>query len=950
MRKNYLLVCGFLIIILVALYLPTATYQAASLPTIPTYYENFDIRTSYYLNLNTHKEAASQNKAKSSTAGLLRNFPATTQIGWHLDGLRPRMLFSYQEPLTKPNNQDSLAIAETFLVDNYSLYGVPVDSLKVVRNYQTKHNGMQHLAWQQYHQGLPIFGAEARFTMTQKGEIVLVNSELIPTNLLPSTANTQPNILAAQALAVAAANVGINDLLGSQPVSQSDGLDQRTTFAASESLADNAAAKMIFFPTNSQGKDIVRLAWEVRLTDKLGRSYDIIVDAQNAQVLLRHNLTWYFDQSPRYRVFAHNPQPNLPFISLNPPKVDRVAISTNGDPIASPKGWLDPNNPTTVGNNVDAQIQQLTNNSVNIFRPSAPDLNFDFPLVLNTLGQEPETFPSASVTNLFYGCNFMHDYLYKLGFDEASGNFQEDNFGRGGIGSDPVIATTQGAKFVNNASFGTSEDGFPGQMSLLFFTTAKPKIDSAYDAEVYIHEYVHGLTTRLVGDTGSVLTLIGAQSAGMGEGWSDWYSISILSKSTDNPRGSYPFGSYVTQIFDRGIRRFPYAADMAINLETYGDIDPLQSRLGKNVTEVHNVGEIWCEALLEVRANFIEAYGYEQGKQMIEQLVTDALKLTPINPTMVDGRDAILLADQINSNGANQNLIWRGFAKRGIGFNARSLSGSSDSVKQSFDLPPFCQRTGTILLDKQVYFDGDSLQISLGDADLVGQSQATVMVTTSSGDVENLTLSANSRIPGQFLATTKVSMTSVQAGNGLIEAKVGDTISLSYQDAANEQGQAAQTKVTVLAAKPQVIVNEPVESNMLKFKLASAWQVTTAFAHSPSHSFANVPSKAKRNNSALTSRKLDLSKFTGAQLIFWQKYDIGREFNLGFIDVKVGTAPWQAIASFGGSQTDFQLTRVDLSQYDGQKIKVRFRLTDINGTSLDTWYIDDIQVVSGTTN
>lgn len=37
----------------------------------------------------------------------------------------------------------------------------------------------------------------------------------------------------------------------------------------------------------------------------------------------------------------------------------------------------------------------------------------------------------------------FHDLTYRLGFDELAGNFQESNFGKGGLGGDAVIAMAQ---------------------------------------------------------------------------------------------------------------------------------------------------------------------------------------------------------------------------------------------------------------------------------------------------------------------------------------------------------------------------------------------------------------------------------------------------------------------------------------------------------------------------
>lgn len=48
----------------------------------------------------------------------------------------------------------------------------------------------------------------------------------------------------------------------------------------------------------------------------------------------------------------------------------------------------------------------------------------------------------------------------------------------------------------------------------------------------------------------------------------------------------------------------------------------------------HPIGEIWCATLLEMNRNI--------GTLLGVQLVVDALKLTPANPSFLDSRDAIL--------------------------------------------------------------------------------------------------------------------------------------------------------------------------------------------------------------------------------------------------------------------------------------------------------------------
>ena len=66
------------------------------------------------------------------------------------------------------------------------------------------------------------------------------------------------------------------------------------------------------------------------------------------------------------------------------------------------------------------------------------------------------------MANLFYTCNAFHDILYRYGFDEASGNFQANNYGRGGLGGDYVRCEAQDGSGTNNANFSTPTEPTPG--------------------------------------------------------------------------------------------------------------------------------------------------------------------------------------------------------------------------------------------------------------------------------------------------------------------------------------------------------------------------------------------------------------------------------------------------------------------------------------------------------
>ncbi|HEX8679408.1 MAG TPA: M36 family metallopeptidase, partial [Chthoniobacterales bacterium] len=66
------------------------------------------------------------------------------------------------------------------------------------------------------------------------------------------------------------------------------------------------------------------------------------------------------------------------------------------------------------------------------------------------------------------------------------------------------------------------------------------------------------------------------------------------------------------------------------------------------------------------------------GAQLADRLVLRGMQLSPCNPSFVDSRDSILLADREMTGGENQALIWRAFASHGVGVLAASSSGAGD--------------------------------------------------------------------------------------------------------------------------------------------------------------------------------------------------------------------------------------------------------------------------------
>ncbi|RDV13260.1 T9SS C-terminal target domain-containing protein [Pontibacter diazotrophicus] len=226
-----------------------------------------------------------------------------------------------------------------------------------------------------------------------------------------------------------------------------------------------------------------------------------------------------------------------------------------------------------------------------------------------------------------------------------------------------------------------------------------PDVDGDFDNGIIVHEYGHGISNRLTGgpDITSCLPTqvrVGTQiltTEQMGEGWSDWFGLMMTMKPGDTREKVRGIGTYaVGEPTDGlGIRPAPYSTSFSVNNYTYGATN------NPALSAPHGVGFVFATALWEMTWDLIDKYGFDEdlyngngGNNMAMQLVIDGLKLQPCRPGFVDGRDAILLADQINYGGANQELIWNAFARRGLGFSAdQGLSYYRFDQVEAFDLP-----------------------------------------------------------------------------------------------------------------------------------------------------------------------------------------------------------------------------------------------------------------------
>jgi PKD repeat protein len=219
---------------------------------------------------------------------------------------------------------------------------------------------------------------------------------------------------------------------------------------------------------------------------------------------------------------------------------------------------------------------------------------------------------------------------------------------------------------------------------------AAPDRDGSLDNGIIIHEYGHGVSNRLTGGPSNSGCLFNDEQGG--EGWSDWLALLLTIEPGDAGTDSRGIGTYaLNDSSGVGIRRFPYSTDMAVNGQTYGD---LTSDDG-----VHNIGEIWNQALWDMTWKLIDLEGFDPdwyagngGNHTALRLVLEGMRLQPCGPGFLDARDAILAADELLYNNAHRCLIWEAFAGRGMGFNANQGSaGTRGDETEDFSLPTFCQ-------------------------------------------------------------------------------------------------------------------------------------------------------------------------------------------------------------------------------------------------------------------
>lgn len=359
----------------------------------------------------------------------------------------------------------------------------------------------------QRYQDIEIYNAQSNASI-KDGRILRFENRFV-TDIEKKTNTTTPLLSVIEAISKVYLQLGIPN----SSIFNIIEAENKYTFKLDDGLQEDPInAKLVYQITNDNA---LKLAWTFQFYSPDGKNlWDLRIDALNGTILekndlnlscdfgkikpanLDYNKSFNFTKVAFQNKIVSPIQINagsyrvIPYNYESPNHSPFQLITTQGNPLASPNGWHNSNalggtnavfNFTfTRGNNVLAQEDADGNNGNGIRAEGTAALNFDFSYGGQTL--QPTAYTSAATTNLFYMINTIHDIWYQYGFDEVGGNFQQNNFGRGGAVTatgDYVLADaqdgySQSVATLNNANFSTPNDGSRPRVQMFLWDSGAP--------------------------------------------------------------------------------------------------------------------------------------------------------------------------------------------------------------------------------------------------------------------------------------------------------------------------------------------------------------------------------------------------------------------------------------------------------------------------------------------
>jgi len=385
-------------------------------------------------------------------------------------------------------NQDNVSVIKDYLVTS-GMDQKDVSDLEIQSQSFSKSMNLTNVYVVQTYNGIPIKNTIGNFAV-KNGKVVHFSGKLI--NDIQSKVNTvSAQLSATSAVQKAAIALNLTDVGNATIINKSS--NSKFTVSKSNVSVDEIPVELIYEFKDDQ----LLLSWDLSIHAKDGENwYSVRIDANSGEMISKDN--WMtkctFDHNTSIKKEVNNNKVNsfgfntksesAPLLmdgtynvfkipAIESPNHGSRTMETNpANAVASPFGWHDTNGAagaeftTTQGNNVLAADDLNGDNTPGNQPDGGANLIFDYPYDPNATISE---FQEASITNMFYVSNITHDVWYQYGFDEESGNFQVNNYGKGGAEGDEVLADGQDGSGINNANFGTPPDGANPRMQMFLW-------------------------------------------------------------------------------------------------------------------------------------------------------------------------------------------------------------------------------------------------------------------------------------------------------------------------------------------------------------------------------------------------------------------------------------------------------------------------------------------------
>lgn len=378
------------------------------------------------------------------------------------------------------------------------------NSIIINSQYKDDRTGITHIYFKQSFKGSEVFNSQSSLHFDKKGNLFYTCLDFSGKMLK----DEKPAIINADnALRIAIVNAGLTYSNLNKPIL----LDEKKSFKLSTSniSSEPLNGKFCYY---SNGMELIP-AWQIEILNDLSNDwFTIVVDASNGNIITKINYTIkenieavsesaksydYITLKEDKKIFK-TAKGNYNVIALpneSPVKGGRNLILNPSKTNASPFGWHDTDGvdgadfTITRGNNVWAKEDTIGGDG-NGYSPDGDSiLTFDFPF---NQTNSPRANLNAGLTNLFYMNNIMHDVMYNYGFTEVAGNFQTNNYDKGGTAKDGLYAEAQDGG-VSGANISVPPDGLSPRMQVTLyrpngiinnFRVNSPSVNTIYSSHI----------------------------------------------------------------------------------------------------------------------------------------------------------------------------------------------------------------------------------------------------------------------------------------------------------------------------------------------------------------------------------------------------------------------------------------------------------------------------------